>query len=112
MLDYYRTSFTAVTQNPPVVLTTFMPSAAYEAAIRKACPTVEAVLPATELGARLGGYQPSDWLLITDSRQLPVEGLDLRNLVTNLDGASRWVSSPRHPRIHRGRYPGVRAVRS
>jgi lipopolysaccharide/colanic/teichoic acid biosynthesis glycosyltransferase len=91
VLDYYRTSFTAVTQNPPIILTTFTPSAAYEAAIRKACPSVEAILPATELGARLGSYQPSDWLLITDCRQLPVEGLDLRGLVTNLDGASRWA---------------------
>jgi lipopolysaccharide/colanic/teichoic acid biosynthesis glycosyltransferase len=91
VLDYFRTSFTAVTQNPPIVLTTFTPSAAYEAAIRQACPVVEAILPAMDLGARLGGYQPSDWLLITDSRQLPVEGLDLRGLVTNLDGASRWA---------------------
>jgi lipopolysaccharide/colanic/teichoic acid biosynthesis glycosyltransferase len=91
VLDYFRTSFAAVTQNPLIVLTTFTPSPEYEAAIRKACPVVEAVLPAMDLGARLGGYQPSDWLLITDSRQLPVEGLDLRGLVTNLDGASRWA---------------------
>jgi len=91
LLDYLRTSFSAVTRNPPLVLTTFVPSAAYQAAIRKACPTVEAILPAADLGGRLGAYQPSDWLLITDSRQLPVEGLDLTGLVTNLDEASRWV---------------------
>jgi len=91
LLDYLRTSFSAVTRNPPIVLANFLPSSEYLAAIRKACPTVEAVLPAADLGRRLGGYQPSDWLLITDSRQLPVEGLDLQGLVTNLDSASRWV---------------------
>ena len=48
LLGYLRTSFSAVTKNPPVVLTTFAPSAAYEAAIRKACPSVEAILPAAE----------------------------------------------------------------
>jgi len=91
LLGYLQTSFSAVTRIPPMVLTTFAPTPAYEAAIRRACPNVEAVLPAAELSSRLGGYQPSDWLLITDSQQLPVDGLDLRGLVTNLDSASRWV---------------------
>jgi lipopolysaccharide/colanic/teichoic acid biosynthesis glycosyltransferase/carbonic anhydrase/acetyltransferase-like protein (isoleucine patch superfamily) len=91
LLDYLQTSFSEVTKIPPIVLTTFVQTPAYEAAIRKACPRVEAILPAAELGSRLGAYQPSDWLLITDSRQLPVEGLDFRGLVTNLDRASRWV---------------------
>jgi lipopolysaccharide/colanic/teichoic acid biosynthesis glycosyltransferase len=91
LLDYLNTSFLAVTKNPPIVLTTFVPTAEYEAAVKMACPSVEAILPAAELTPRLGIYQPSDWLLITDSRQLPVEGLDLQGLVTNLDGASRWV---------------------
>jgi lipopolysaccharide/colanic/teichoic acid biosynthesis glycosyltransferase len=91
LLDYLHASFATVTRNPPIVLTTFVPSPAYEAAIRRACPMVEAVLPAADLGGTLGAYQPSDWLLITDSRQLPIEGLDLQGLVTNLDSASRWV---------------------
>jgi lipopolysaccharide/colanic/teichoic acid biosynthesis glycosyltransferase len=91
LLDYLQTSFSVVTRNPPIVLTTFAQTAAYEAAIRRVCPTVEAILPGADLSGRLGVYQPSDWLLIMDSRQLPVEGLDFRGLVTNLDGASRWV---------------------
>jgi hypothetical protein len=90
-LEYLQASFSEVTGNPPIVMTTFAPSAAYEAAIRRACPTVEAILPVADLGGRLDGYQPSDWLLITDSRQLPINGLDLKGLVTNLDSASRWV---------------------
>jgi lipopolysaccharide/colanic/teichoic acid biosynthesis glycosyltransferase len=91
LLDYLHDRFTAVTRNPPLVLTTFEPSPAYAAAVRRVCPSVEAILSAGELAARLGVYQPSDWLLITDSRQLPVEGLDLQGLVTNLDSASRWA---------------------
>ena len=112
LLGHLQKSFAAVTRNPPIVLTTFAPSPAYEAAIRRACPTVEAVLPAAEL------QRPAGWL--STLRLAPHHRLETpsrrrrstsRGLVTNLDSASRWVRHLVTLEATARRHPGVRPVR-
>jgi lipopolysaccharide/colanic/teichoic acid biosynthesis glycosyltransferase len=76
---------------PPTVLSTFDPPAGYEAAVREACPAVDAVLPAQEFAQRLAAYEPSDCLLIVDPRLFPADGLAPEALLKRPVYDHRWV---------------------
>ena len=89
LIDYISAQFSAAGRGP-TVLSTFEVSAGYEEAIREACPTVEAVLPAKEFGARLATYEPSDCLVIIDPRLLP-ERLGPEALLRRAIHDHRWV---------------------
>ena len=89
LIDYISSQL-SVAGRGPTVLSTFDAPAGYEEAIREACPEVEAVLPATEFAERLATYEPSDCLLVIDSRLLP-EGLAPGSLLRRPVYDHRWV---------------------
>lgn len=89
LIDYINAQFSAGGRGP-TVLSTFDTPPGYEEAIREACPSVEAVLPAREFAARLATYEPSDCLLIIDPRLLP-ERLGPEALLRRAIHDHRWV---------------------
>ena len=73
------------------MLATFDPPDGYEQAVREACPSVDAVLPAPEFARRLAAYEPSDCLLVVDPRLFPEEGLAPDLLLRHPVHDHRWV---------------------
>jgi lipopolysaccharide/colanic/teichoic acid biosynthesis glycosyltransferase len=90
LIDFV-TSQLACAGRGPTVLSTFESPDGYEEAIRAACPTVEAVLPAREFAQRLAAYEPSDCLLVVDPRLFPEEGLAPDRLLRRPVYDHRWV---------------------
>ncbi len=66
VLSHLRTRLSAVTGAPPVIVTRFEIDAAYEQAIREACPDAEAVVTLPAFVERSYTYEPSDRLLLAD----------------------------------------------
>jgi len=65
-----------VTGAPPVIATRFGIDAAYEEAIREACPDAEAVVTLPALVEHLYTYEPSDRLLLADPVCFPLDPQD------------------------------------
>jgi lipopolysaccharide/colanic/teichoic acid biosynthesis glycosyltransferase len=67
VLQEMRQRFARMAGSQPVVVTPFTPDERYVAAIREACPDVEAVEDLASFQERLYTYQPSDRLLLIDA---------------------------------------------
>lgn len=67
VLQEMRRRFARMAGSQPVVVTPFTPDERYIAAIREACPDVEAVEDLAAFQERLYTYQPSDRLLLIDA---------------------------------------------
>lgn len=91
LLSHMHERLAALNRNEPVVMPTFPCDPAYEAGIRAACPTVEAIVHTGDLGNRLTMLEPSDWLLIVDPRWFPAGGLDVSTLLDDLDDGPHWA---------------------
>jgi lipopolysaccharide/colanic/teichoic acid biosynthesis glycosyltransferase len=77
LLNHWLTALTAVSSECPVVLVPFAASAAYQAAIQAAAGRELAVLPGDEFACLVHTREPSDWLLLVDTAQFPVDSSDL-----------------------------------
>ena len=91
LLSHLHSTLLAATRNPPTVLTPFEPDEAYTEAVREACPAVVDVIPAAAFARHLSRYEPSDWLLIADSRQVPAREADFGELLRGLAEDTRSV---------------------
>jgi len=76
VLGHLRQRLRLVTESPPVIVTRFPIQAAYEKAIREACPDVEFVETLPSFGERFHAYEPSDRLLLADPACFPLEARD------------------------------------
>jgi lipopolysaccharide/colanic/teichoic acid biosynthesis glycosyltransferase len=90
VIDFMSSQFVSAGRGP-TVLTTFDPTDAYDEAVREACPSVEAVLPAREFTRRLAAYEPSDCLLVVDPRLFPEDGMAPEMLLRRPVYDHRWV---------------------
>jgi lipopolysaccharide/colanic/teichoic acid biosynthesis glycosyltransferase len=91
LLSHLHERLSSLNRNEPVVMPTFPPDPAYDAGIRAACPTIEAIVHTGELGNRLTMLEPSDWLLIIDPRWFPAGGLDVGALLDDLEDGPHWA---------------------
>jgi lipopolysaccharide/colanic/teichoic acid biosynthesis glycosyltransferase len=91
LLAHLRQAFEGVTSNSLTVVTTFEPTAEYQAAIREAGGAIEAVVRADQFAERIGVSKPSDWLLVRDARRVSSAPLDLRRIVAEVHNDSGWV---------------------
>src|SRR5262245_32001847 len=91
LLGYFEEALQEVSHNPFTILTSFEPSRAYEAGLRRTTDRIENVMPAAAFRARLATFEPSDWLLIADARRMPAKGLDFASLLRGLDQDARRV---------------------
>lgn len=91
LLSHLHSTLLAATRNPPTVLTPFEPDEAYTEAVREACPAIVDVIPAAAFARHLSRYEPSDWLLIADSRQVPARETDFGELLRGLADDTRSV---------------------
>ena len=91
LLDHLCARFSQATLNPVTILPRFEVDAAYEAALRSACPTVGTVVGARGLAQQVHAYEPSDWLLIADPCNYPSDGWELAGLVADLTENPRIV---------------------
>jgi lipopolysaccharide/colanic/teichoic acid biosynthesis glycosyltransferase len=71
------------------VATAFAPDEDYARRIADCGVRVDAVLPATDLAARLDDYEPSDWLVIADPRCVPAIGLAAGAIAFDKSGPMR-----------------------
>lgn len=88
---HLRSRLAAVTNLRPLVLADFDPDPEYEAAIGRACPSVEAVMGWPDFTARLANFEPSDWLLVSDPRYFPADGFQPESLLRYSAADPRWV---------------------
>jgi len=93
LLRHVQDCLFEATRNPLTVLVPFEPGQAYEDAIREACPEVEGVETASSFANRLRGYEPSDYLVIADSRRVPARATSFNKL---LQGLAEDPGSVRH----------------
>jgi lipopolysaccharide/colanic/teichoic acid biosynthesis glycosyltransferase len=91
LLDHVLERLPASLLGHLTVMPVFAPAAAYEEAVRKACPAVEHVVHAAALSGHLATYEPSDWLLLVDARCLPADGPCAETLFERLEMRPRWV---------------------
>src|SRR5262245_401908 len=91
LIGHLREQFQTLNRNEPTVLPTFPVDAAYVAAIRTACPSVEGIIPSSEFGNRLASLEPSDWLLFVDPRWFPAGGYQLARLLEDLGDGPQWA---------------------
>ncbi len=73
VLSHLRQRLAVVTGAPPVILTRFPITTAYEKAIREVSPDVEFVQTLPEFAERFHSYEPSDRLLFADPTCFPLE---------------------------------------
>ena len=73
VLSHFLSRLRAVRGAPPVIVTRFEIDAAYEEAIRRACPDAEVVETLPAFAERLYTYEPSDELLLADPTCFPLE---------------------------------------
>lgn len=71
----------SATRNPPVVISPGQRSAGYEERIREIWPDVQIVHSPNACIDVVGGFEPSDALLIVDPSTLPIRGVELEELV-------------------------------
>jgi lipopolysaccharide/colanic/teichoic acid biosynthesis glycosyltransferase len=91
VLDFLAEQVAACVPGRLTVLTDFTPTVSYVAAVQRAKPDVEGVLPVEGFLGRLISYPPTDGLLFIDPRCLPPTALDLRALLDFDDSERRWV---------------------
>jgi lipopolysaccharide/colanic/teichoic acid biosynthesis glycosyltransferase len=91
LLAHLRQAFEGVTSNSLTVVTTFEPTAGYEAAIREAGGAIEAVVRADRFAESIGVSKPSDWLLVRDARRVSNAPLDLSRIVADVHNDAGWV---------------------
>jgi lipopolysaccharide/colanic/teichoic acid biosynthesis glycosyltransferase len=89
VLDLLRGELAEPTRNRVTVVTPFRPLPAYCAALAAAGIRSEDVLEATQFAARLHEYEPSDWLLLRDSRFVSAEPLTLTELLQDIPRSHR-----------------------
>lgn len=75
-LSYLLKRIAHVAVGSPIIATSFEPGAAYEHAVRDACPSAEVVVPVDGVNTLLGEYEPADLLLFVDPRCFPAGGFD------------------------------------
>jgi lipopolysaccharide/colanic/teichoic acid biosynthesis glycosyltransferase len=85
LLSYLSDQLFAATRRRPVVLRGFDSTPEYESAIRTQGAAPGPSVASSEFGARIGSYEPSDWLLFVDPRCFPSEGFDPSLLFGSLD---------------------------
>ena len=76
VLSHLRQRLAVVTSMPPVIVTRFPITTAYEKAIREVSPDVEFVETLPAFAERFHSYEPSDRLLLTDPTCFPLEERD------------------------------------
>ena len=91
LLGYFQEALEEVSQNPVTILTSFEPTRGYEALLRRTSDRIENIMPAASFRAQLSTVEPSDWLLIADSRKVPSKGLDFGSMLRGLDQDARRV---------------------
>jgi lipopolysaccharide/colanic/teichoic acid biosynthesis glycosyltransferase len=91
LLEHLCARLAQASLNPVTILPSFATDAAYEAALRSACPKVGAVLDARGLAQQVHAHEPSDWLLIADPCNYPADGWELAGLVAELTENPRTV---------------------
>jgi len=91
LLHEVMESLRRVTSHPPVVLTTFVPDAAYAEQVRAICGVVESVQPIERFASVLDRFAASDSLLFVSPVCYPADGVDLRPLVAAVANDARMV---------------------
>lgn len=101
LLDYLR-DYVVHGVGEPSILTTFDVDMAYERGAHEALPNLRGVYADTEFADLLAEHEPSDWLLLVNAAQVPVEGFRLRELIRtarNLRMATYLVAAPEDSRL-------------
>ncbi len=91
ILRYLSERLSSVGHSRLTIATAFDPDPEYERRIVDGGASVEAVVPASELAARIEDYEPSDWLVIVDPRCFPARGIDPAALRVANDAGPRRV---------------------
>jgi lipopolysaccharide/colanic/teichoic acid biosynthesis glycosyltransferase len=91
VLSHLLTRLRAVSTAPPVIVTRFEIDAAYDEAVREACPDAEVVETLPAFAERLSTYEPSDRLLLADPTCFPLEAQDPAIARLNEDADPRCV---------------------
>lgn len=76
LLSYLSDQLYAATRRRPLVIRPFDSTPQYESAIREQGAAPGPSVAASDFLARIGSYEPSDWLLFVDPRFFPSEGFD------------------------------------
>lgn len=85
VLESLQDELARCTRSRIVVVSRFEPEPPYREALGALGVPLAAILSEAEFLRQLDGYEPSDWLLIRDSRQIGPEALDLRALLDDVD---------------------------
>jgi lipopolysaccharide/colanic/teichoic acid biosynthesis glycosyltransferase len=91
VLHHLRDRLSAMGHPRLTIATTFEPAIEYARRVKDSGVRVEAIVPASELTALIGEYEPSDWLVIVDPRCFPSIGLVQSALLPDGDGGPRRV---------------------
>ena len=91
MVSHLLSALSTAGLSQPRVLCMFEPDAAYERAVRAACPSVGNIASLASFRELLAGDDPSDSLLIIDPSCFPAPGLDVRPLLPFLGGDFEMV---------------------
>jgi lipopolysaccharide/colanic/teichoic acid biosynthesis glycosyltransferase len=89
VFERLRSEVSRYTRSRVVVTSRFTPDAAYLANLGVLGVRPEEVVSADRVAEHLKGYEPSDWLLICDSRWASVEPMDLTALVSGSPSSPR-----------------------
>ncbi len=95
LLSYAQSWLQDVTREPVTVLTPFEAGSGYERRLRSGHQRMGSVMHPDGLRDLLSTYEPSDWLLLLDLHDFPVNNLDLAKLMsysTDSRGATHLVS--------------------
>ncbi len=87
LLSYLSDRVSAMPSESLAILTTFEPNPDYKEIICNVCGDGTSVVSAKRFDTLLRRYEPSDWLLITDTRRLPLGEFDPAQLVNNDSGS-------------------------
>ena len=87
-LSHLREAAAQVTEEALIVLAPFEPDAAYERALRRCVPSKLTLMSADRFGELFAAREPSDWLLLIDSRCYPIDGIDLLSMKEDPSGAA------------------------